>query len=137
MTEAPCTVPTPVSRADAGPIHLIYHVPKCAGCSVHCHLSTHAPTGTYHRVNKRRGPGRFFLPYDLSRMPEPEHLRAIGGHYIGSSIERVFAGRKIRRSILLRDPVSQFVSHYNFRMMRYLSQGLQPYSLEIAYRARS
>jgi len=69
-------------------------------------------------------------------MPKAEHLRAIGGHYIGSSIERIFAGRQIRRSILLRDPVSQFISHYNFRMMRYLSQGLQAYSLEIAYHAR-
>ena len=36
----------------------------------------------------------------------------------------------------MRDPVSHFVSHYNFRMMRYLSQGWQTYSIDIAYRAR-
>jgi hypothetical protein len=74
--------------------------------------------------------------YELDGMPDAEHLRAIGGHFIGSSIERIFNGRQIERSILLRDPVSQFVSHYNFRMMRYLSQGWQTYPLEIAYQAR-
>jgi hypothetical protein len=51
------------------------------------------------------------------------------------SIQPLFDGREIRRSILLRDPVSHFVSYYNFRMMRYMSQGLQPYGFEIAYGA--
>jgi hypothetical protein len=69
-------------------------------------------------------------------MPDAEQLRAIGGHFIGKSIEDIFKNRQIERSILLRDPVSQFVSHYNVRMMRYLLRGRQTYSPEIAYRAR-
>ncbi len=60
----------------------------------------------------------------------------VGGHWVGRSIERSFPDRDIFRSILLRDPVSQFLSHYNYRMMRYLSQGLRPYAVDIAYRAR-
>jgi hypothetical protein len=137
MTEALRTIPTPLNQVDARPVHFIYHVPKCAGRTVHCHLSTYAPQGTYHRLKKRKGPSRFFLPrYQLAGMPDAEHLRAIGGHFIGNSIERIFNNRQIDRSILLRDPVSQFVSHYNFRMMRYLSQGWQTYSPDIAYQAR-
>ena len=137
MTEALRTLPMPLTPFNARPVHFIYHVSKCAGQTVHCHLSAHAPTGTYHQLKKRKGPSRFFLPrYELAGMPNAEHLRAIGGHFIGNSIERIFNERQIKRSILLRDPVSQFVSHYNFRMMRYLSQGWQTYSPDIAYQAR-
>jgi hypothetical protein len=57
------------------------------------------------------------------------------GHVLGVSVERLFAGRELKRSLLLRDPVSHAVSYYNFRMMRYLSQGLHPYSFSLAYRA--
>ena len=136
MTEVPRIFHPQLKQVGASPIHFIFHVPKCAGRTVHCHLSTHAPTGTYHRLKKRKGPSRFFLPrYELAGMPDAEHLRAIGGHFLGNSIERIFNGRQINRSILLRDPVGQFVSHYNFRMMRYLSQGWQTYSP--AYRLSS
>jgi hypothetical protein len=137
MTEAPRTLHPQLGQVGAKPIHFIFHVPKCAGTTVHCHLSTCAPAGTYHRLKKRKGPSRFFLPpHDLAGMPDAEQLRAIGGHFIGNSIEDIFKGRQIERSILLRDPVSQFVSHYNVRMMRYLLRGRQTYSPDIAYRAR-
>lgn len=41
----------------------------------------------------------------------------------------------MKRFILLRDPASHLVSYYNFRITRYLSQGLQPYSFDVAYGA--
>ena len=86
---------------------------------------------------KRRGLGRLVLSkYQIGGMPGPRKLDVVGGHWVGRSIERNFQGRDIVRSILLRDPVSQFLSHYNYRMMRYLSQGLRPYSVDIAYRSR-
>lgn len=68
-------------------------------------------------------------------MPDREKTQVVGGHFIGSSIESHFAGRELRRSILLRDPAGHLVSYYNFRMMRYLSEGLHPYSFELAYAA--
>jgi hypothetical protein len=124
-------------HAERMPIHFVFHLSKCAGSTIHWHLATHARKGTYYRVNKRKGFSRLFLPrYQLSGMPEPGNLQAVGGHSLGCSIEYLFASRPIKRSILLRDPLSQFVSHYNSRMMRYLSQGLATYSPEIAYRAR-
>jgi hypothetical protein len=128
---------TQFDQTERKPIHFIFHVPKCAGHTIHSHFSTYAPEGTYHRLKKRKGFSRLFLPrYQLTGMPDPQGLRALSGHFIGNSIEHIFAGRQIERSILLRDPVSHFVSYYNFRMMRYLSQGWQTYSPDIAYRAR-
>ena len=130
------SAPAP-GAATTRPLHIVFHVPRCAGQTIHRHLSRHAPKGSYLRVRKRKGPSRLLLPrYKIAEMPDPRGLNAIGGHWIGRSIENHFADRPIARSILLRDPVSQFVSHYNLRMMRYLSQGLRPYSPEIAYRSR-
>jgi len=122
---------------EAGPVHIFFHLPRCAGQTIHRHLSSHAPDGTYFRVRKRKGASRIFVPkYSVSDMPDPSDLNAISGHWVGDSIVRKFPDRLIARSILLRDPVSQFISHYNFRMMRYLSVGLRPYPIEVAYRAR-
>jgi hypothetical protein len=59
----------------------------------------------------------------------------VGGHFLGRSVEPLFAGRELKRSILLRDPASHLVSYYNFRMMRYLSEGRHPYSFALAYSA--
>ena len=130
------SAPAP-GAATTRPLHIVFHVPRCAGQTIHRHLSRHAPKGSYLRVRKRKGPSRFLLPqYQNVETPAPRSVNALSGHWIGRSIEQYFDDRPIARSILLRDPVSQFVSHYNFRMMRYISQGLQPYSPEIAYRSR-
>ena len=124
-------------HAERMPVHFVFHMSKCAGCTIHWHLDTYAPKESYYRLNKRKGFSRLFLPrYHLSGLPKPRDLKAVGGHFLGRSIEYLFAGRPIKRSILLRDPLSQFISHYNFRMMRYLSQGLGTYSPDIAYQAR-
>ncbi len=130
------SAPAP-GAATTRPLHIVFHVPRCAGQTIHRHLSRHAPKGSYLRVRKRKGPSRFLLPqYQNVETPAPRSVNALSGHWIGRSIEQYFDDRPIARSILLRDPVSQFVSHYNFRMMRYISQGLQPYSPEIAYHSR-
>ena len=130
------SAPAP-GAATTRPLHIVFHVPRCAGQTIHRHLSRNAPKGSYLRVRKRKGPSRFLLPqYQSIETPDPRSVNVVSGHWIGRSIEQYFDDRPIARSILLRDPVSQFVSHYNFRMMRYISQGLQPYSPEIAYHSR-
>ncbi len=137
FSELPQRLAPAPGAATTRPLHIVFHVPRCAGQTVHRHLSRHAPKGSYLRLRKRKGQNRLFLPqYQIAEMPDPRSVNAISGHWIGRSIEQYFDDRPIARSILLRDPVSQFVSHYNFRMMRYISQGLQPYSPEIAYRSR-
>lgn len=130
---------TDLSRGEASerPLHVLFHIPRCAGQTIHHHLASHMPPERYLRVKKRKGLGRLFpRQYRLDDPLNPETVDVITGHWVGRSIERAFDDRPVVRSILLRDPVSQFLSYYNFRMMRYLSQGLRPYSLDIAYRAR-
>lgn len=126
------------SRAadEAGsPVHFIYHVPKCAGRTIDLHLALALPQSAYHRTRKRRGLGRFITRYDRTNLPNPNQAQVVGGHYLGISLDQLFAGRRIKRSILLRNPASHFVSYYNYRMARYISEGLQPYSLDVAYGA--
>ena len=117
-------------------VHLIYHVPRCAGQTIDRHLAAVLSANAYYRTRKRKGFGRFLITrHDFGTMPDPNQTRVVGGHFIGISVEPLFAGRELKRSMLLRDPVSHIISYYNFRMMRYLSQGLHPYSFELAYRA--
>ncbi|MFD0985571.1 sulfotransferase family 2 domain-containing protein [Methyloligella solikamskensis] len=123
-------------KGEDAPVYYLFHVPKCAGRTIDRHLSLYAQEGRYFRAKKRRGIGRLFSPrHTLAGMPDPRQLNAVGSHYLGASMERICEGREIRRALLLRDPVSHMVSYYNFRMQRYIAQGMQPYSFELAYRA--
>jgi hypothetical protein len=118
------------------PVHLVYHVPKCAGQTINRHLAGALSPNAYHRTRKRRGGGRFLSPrHAFGGMPDPKQTKVVGGHFVGVSVESLFAGCELKRSILLRDPASHIVSYYNFRMMRYLSEGRHPYSFELAYAA--
>jgi hypothetical protein len=118
------------------PVYFLYHLPKCAGQTIDRHLARFLPASAYHKTRKRRGIGRLlFTRLNIEAMPAPSRIKVVGGHFLGRSVERSFAGREIRRCILLRDPVSHLVSYYNFRMMRYLSEGRSPYSFELAYSA--
>jgi len=121
--------------AGATPVHFVYHIPKCAGRTIDRHLAVNLPTSAYHRMRKRRGLGRFVTRYDCTDLPDPNTAQVVSGHFLGLSIDTLFQHRLIKRSLLLRDPASHFVSYYNYRMTRYLSEGLQPYGVEVAYRA--
>jgi hypothetical protein len=128
---------TPVKTGTTGdPVYFLFHVPKCAGRTIHEHLAAHTPPGSYLRAKKRYGASRFFSTrYELDSTVDAAELRALGGHYLGQSLERLAEDREIRRAILLRDPVSHLVSYYNFRIQLYLRQGMRPYSFELAYRS--
>lgn len=129
------------ARADLGhgantpPLHFIYHVPKCAGRTIDRHLASTLPASAYYRLRKRRGMGRFVTRYDSSRLPVSNATRVVSGHHLGISLDSLFQDRLIKRSMLLRDPASHFVSYYNYRMTRYISEGLQPYGVDVAYGA--
>ena len=123
-------------RANLVPVHFVYHVPKCAGQTIDGHFSSLLPKSAYYKTAKRRGPGRFlFTRHDLGKLTDPSGTRVVVGHFLGVSLDAYFAGRPVKRSILLRDPVSHSLSYYNFRMMRYLSCGFHPYSFDVAYGA--
>lgn len=122
------------SEVTVDPVYFLFHVPKCAGRTIHEHLAAHMPNGGYLRAKKRYGARRLFSTrYELDETAGSSQLRALGGHYLGQSLERMAEGKEIRRAILLRDPVSHLVSYYNFRIQLYLRQGMRPYSFELAY----
>lgn len=114
-------------------VYFLYHVPKCAGRTIELHIAGAMPPSSVYRPLKPRGFSRLHARQykDL----DTSGIRVVEGHYVGSSIEAHFPGYAIKRSVLLRDPLSHLVSYYNFRMMRYLAQGLRTYSFEIAYHA--
>jgi hypothetical protein len=117
------------------PVHFVYHVPKCAGRTIDRHLALSLPRSLYLRLRRRRGLGRFVTRYDSANIADTSAVRVVGSHYLGVSFDSLFEHRLIKRSLLLRDPASHFVSYYNYRMTRYLSEGLQPYSVSVAYGA--
>ena len=120
------------------PVYFLLHVPKCAGQTVDSHIMAHAPPGSYYLPRKRRGMARRILrAYDAWDMPDPSRLRIVNGHWIGRSLESRFGDREIRRAVLLRDPLSHAISYYNYRMMRYRSNGQGAYEFDVAYRAAS
>lgn len=117
------------------PLHFVYHIPKCAGRTIDRHLAHALSPSAYHRLRKRRGLGRLVTGYDRSDLPDPDTTVVVSGHHLGISLDPLFQRRLIKRCLLLRDPASHFVSYYNYRMTRYINEGLQPYGVEVAYGA--
>lgn len=119
-------------------LHLVLHVPKCAGRSIERHLERHLGEQRLWRPGKRK----HVLPLEMLRRKyeaKPpvalDGIDAIGGHLFGQSIEALFPNREFVRSVILREPEKQILSWYNFRMMRYLSQGLHPFSFTLFVRS--
>ncbi|MGE0765620.1 MAG: hypothetical protein AB7L90_04080 [Hyphomicrobiaceae bacterium] len=115
------------------PLHVILHVPKCGGRTMQNHLRRHLGT-QFWSVNKRfrHLPLEFFgRKYDSTPAHRLEHIRAVSGHFLGRSIEGLFPGRPLVRSLVLREPRSQVLSWYNFKMMRYALAGSSPYSFRL------
>lgn len=114
-------------------VFFLPHVPKCAGTTVERHLARHLGPGGFWSPPKRTRR----LPLELfgrkyARLPgSAEGVRAVSGHFIGRSAERLFAGREIRRALLLRDPAALVLSWYNYRMMRYRAEGLGAYPFRL------
>ncbi len=116
------------------PLEIVLHVPKCAGSTIETHLLRHlGPLAFWSPRRRARA-----LPLELfgrkydGRPPGPlDGIRAISGHYIGRSVERRFAERRIRRSVLIREPRALVLSWYNYRQMRYRSLGQAGYSFAL------
>ena len=123
---------------ESGPVFLLPHVPKCAGTTVELHLAEHLRSGFWSPARRARS-----LPVEIfgrkwdARLPGPaEAVRAVSGHYVGRSVERLFPGREVWRGVLLRDPAELLLSWYNYRMMRYRAAGRVPYPFELALAAQ-
>jgi len=110
--------------AATGPAYFCLHIPKTAGETIEYHLAAHCPPGSIWMP--RRAPA----PLLAFRRPPADAalIRAVAGHHVSRSLERHFAGRDIRRVVLLREPLSLQLSLYNYRMMNHLAKGHGVYS---------
>lgn len=120
------------------PLLIHIHVPKCAGTTIEQHLMDQLGPKGFWMPTKRTAslPLELFgRKYRLSGALEGEHIAAVSGHYAGRSLQQQFAGRRIYRTMLLRDPESLMISWYNFRMTRYLAAGQRAYSFATHMRA--
>jgi hypothetical protein len=113
-------------------VYFILHIPRTAGQTIEYHLAEHCPPGAL--WSPRR------VPYPLSLfgsrhrragLGDTGRVRAVAGHDLGSSLERRFPQREIRRVVLLREPLSLQLSLYNYRMMNHLAKGLGTYSFAV------
>jgi len=99
----------------AGPIYFLLHVPKTAGMTVEGHILGSLPAECVWRPLSRRRWRREHGP--RPQVPaHPERVRVAIGHHLRVSLEACFPGREIRRAVLLREPVSFYVSLYNWTM---------------------
>jgi tetratricopeptide (TPR) repeat protein len=108
------------------PVYFLLHIPKTAGQTIQLHLEEHCAAGRFWGVADRRA----------APPAAPARVRAVAGHGLRQSLERIFAGREIRRVVLLRDPLGLQLSLYNYRMMNYLAKGLGTYGFELHLRAQ-
>ncbi|MGA8548664.1 MAG: hypothetical protein WB678_00360, partial [Stellaceae bacterium] len=116
--EAPGASPPPDPGA---PVYFLLHIPKTAGQTIQVHLAEHCGPGIFWQSRRKLRPARRAEPGDL---PDLARARVISGHHIGRSMEALFAGREIRRIVLLRDPLELQISFYNWQMMDNLAKGL-------------
>src|SRR5438105_545971 len=115
-----------VTCAVSDPVYFLLHVPKTAGQTITWHL-------------QRNLPGRF-VDVDTAAglralRQETSHVQAVSGHRLSAAMQAAFPGREIRKVLLLRAPVEQQLSLYNFRMLSYRAKGLGTYSLELHLKA--
>src|SRR5579884_2943614 len=119
------------------PVYFLLHIPRTAGQTIEYHLLEHAAPGTVWLPDAASWPRRWLggRRYSLAGLGNPDRVRALSGHHLGRSLERRFAGREIRRAVLLRDPLGAALSLYNYRMMNQLNKGLGTHGFALHLRA--
>lgn len=98
----------------AAPLRVFVHIPKTAGTSVNAHLAAHGGVGRKHIEKLNARPAR------LARLVQRADW--VSGHIPGKEMQaRVAAAttRDLRIFALVRDPVAQIASHYNWMFVIY------------------
>ena len=124
--------PPPPDLRPGGPVYFLLHIPKTAGQTIQVHLARHCAPGVFWQSRRTLRPVQRAEPGEL---PDLRRARVISGHHIGRSMEALFAGREIRRIVLLRDPLELQISFYNWQMMDNLAKGLGTYRFALHQRA--
>jgi len=119
----------------AAPVYFLLHVPKTGGQTVQVHLQETLGEAALWMPSAAPAWRRALGLGDPRRPEHPEAVRAAAGHHLRRSHEAAFAGREIRRAVLLREPLSYHLSLYNFRMMNRLRLSRAPVGFEDYLRA--
>ncbi len=120
-----------------GPVHFFLHVPKCAGTTVERHFERTLGDG-FLIAPRWKNPLREIVGnrYSLTQA-ELADVRAVSGHSLSVSLKKLFPGREVRESVLLRDPIGYLLSFYNYRIWRHEEHGeVAPPSFEDWYSAQ-
>lgn len=134
-------------------VYFILHIPKCAGRTVQHFLvanfgnkSTDLRNGQRSGIHsaerilfpaRRKAPYRYFGKRYADTDPAArDSADFVFGFYLSKSLKAEFPGRNVKQAVLVRDPVSHFYSHYNFRMAKYAAQGMAPFSFDLWYKSR-
>jgi len=135
-------------------VYFMLHIPKCAGRTTQTFIASNfgdkdinpditALSERYLGENiywpdRGKAPYRYFgMKYVGVDKITPESIDFAIGFFISKSLKRQFANRNIKESVLVRDPVGHFFSHYNFRMQKYTNAGMNAFGFDIWYKSRS
>ncbi|MEM9009636.1 MAG: hypothetical protein AAGE18_00295 [Pseudomonadota bacterium] len=100
------------------PVYFFLHVPKCAGTTVEQHFAAALGDGfliapRWESVRRNFIGNRYdFAPGALDR------VAVVSGHSLSTSLRRHLPGREVREVLLIREPLSWFLSFYNYRLWR-------------------
>lgn len=120
-------------------VYFFVHVPKCAGTTIEFHFRNALGDGYLHAPrwkNILRNVIGNRYPYSDDD-PRLTGVRVASGHSLTHNFAHHFPGREIEECVLIREPLSYFVSFYNYRTQLFLDgTGPKPASFELWYRAQ-
>lgn len=110
--------------AAPAPVWFLVHVPKCAGTTVESHFARTLGQG-FAKAPRWENPLRDVIGNRYRLAPERlAALRVVSGHSLSVSLRVHFPpGTPIREAVLIREPVSWYLSFYNYRIGRHLERG--------------
>jgi hypothetical protein len=149
-----------VENAAGKDLYFVLHIPKCAGRTIEDFIVsnfgdrgvwTSGETKKWSSKNdeyeglyggrvffptKRKSPYRYFgRRYNWTDTIDPDSKDFVIGFYIAKSLQEKFPNRNIRETVLIRDPVGHFYSHYNFRMQKYTNAGMKAFDFDLFYKS--
>ena len=132
-------------------VYFMLHIPKCAGRTCAYFIASNFGEINNNRTEfegkysgnkvfsptKRKSPYRYFgKRYNWTHTIDTDSKDFVIGHHITKSLIKKFKNRNIKETVLVRDPIGHFFSHYNFRMQKYTNAGLNAFGFDIWYKSR-